>query len=241
MKIYEIRNKNNIYGYFYCNDVYEDCYIDLIEGLEEYPIFFNMFIENKKYTINEYWTLKWIKERVIPYERQNIVEILKSMNEITYNEIKIFIKQKGKSSMDDNYLKLINKSNEFIDKRKELLIKDFIRINNNQLIVFFNNGKTKVFKYENNNDIPFLYLFGNEIIFNVKIRYDYLEIYNKGVDIDFSYNNLIEYINENIYTAKKVEETLNISKQSVYNLKNKEDIISLNNNLFIKNNIKRYK
>jgi hypothetical protein len=136
---------------------------------------------------------------------------------------------------------LINKSNNFINKRKELLIKDFIKINNNKLIVFFNNGKTKIFEYENNNDIPFLNLFGNEIIFNVKTRYDYLEIYNKGVDIDFSYNNLIEYINENIYTAKKVEETLNISKQSVYNLKNKEDIISLNNNLFIKNNIKRCK
>ena len=68
MKIYEIRNNNNIYGYFYCSDDYEDCYLDLIEGLEEYPIFFNMFIENKKYTINDYWTLKWIKERVIPYE-----------------------------------------------------------------------------------------------------------------------------------------------------------------------------
>jgi hypothetical protein len=66
-------------------------------------------------------------------------------------------------------------------------------------------------------------------------------IKKNGKRIDFRYEDLVNYINENIYSAKEVEDELGISKQSVYNLRSNESVIKLNNNMFLKNNIKTLK
>ena len=110
LKIFSIRNKKCIYGYLFMNDKYDDCYIELNEGLEEYPIFFQSFINKNKYTMNSYWTYKWINERIVPYERGNINNILKDNKIPYYNELLLLISSKGNSSMDDNYIEEIKES-----------------------------------------------------------------------------------------------------------------------------------
>jgi len=242
--IYRIRNDYMTYGYLYISNDYNNCYIDIVDGLNEYPVFFHMFAQKGIYTLNEYWTKRWINERIIPYERQNINDILKNSNMKYYNDLLMIIKSKAKSSMDDNYLEEIKNVEKeiYIKKRKELLISDFIQIDDNNLIVFFNNGESKLFNYnEKINDIPFLYKFHNEIIFNQRIRFNYLELYYKGKSIPFSYNNLINYLNNNLLNAREVMDELSISKQSVYNLNKKEDIVVIKNNNYLKNNVTKIK
>ncbi len=240
MKIYEIRNKDTIYGYLFSDDNYEEYYIDLVDGLDSYPVFFDLFIKKRKTTINSYWSKKWVMERVIPYERQNINDILKESKIKYYNELLLFVKCGGKSSMDDNYLKEIN-DKDIAKERNDRVIKDFIRISNNKLIVFFKNETVVLDYLEPINEIPFLSKLSNEIIFNSKYRFDYEMIKKNGKRIDFRYEDLVNYINENIYSAKEVEDELGISKQSVYNLRSNESVIKLNNNMFLKNNIKTLK
>ncbi len=242
MKIYSIRNSTNIYGYLFMNDDYSDSYIELIEGLSGYPIFFNSFIDKRIYCINSYWTYKWIRERIIPYERMNINSILKDNHIPYYNELIMLISSKGKSSMDDNYIEeiKIDELNISIKNRIDYHIIDFIYTNSN-LIVFLKNNETRIIKNVNNNYVPFLSVFGNEIIFNDTIRYDYLYVKEKGEDFLLPYSSLIEYINGNIISSKDITSKFGFSRQYLNKIKNNGEIISLNNDLYIYNNIKLFK
>lgn len=242
LKIYSIRNKEKIYGYLFISNNYEDCYIELVEGLDEYPILFNAFVLKNNYMINSYWTNKWINERIIPYSRQNINDILKENKIPYYNELLMLIASKAHSSMDDNYIVQIS-YDRIDDKTKARMSKhivDFIYSkDNNGLIVFFKNGDTKFYKVENN-DIPFISTFNNEIIFNTKIRYSYLELYDKGTSFLLSYNDLKAYINNNVLSSSQVTSEFGFSRQYLYKLKNNNEIESLNNNLYLRENIATY-
>lgn len=242
MKIFSIKNKNIIYGYLFINDKYDDCYIELLEGLEEYPIFFQSFVAKKKYTINSYWTYKWINERIIPYERANINNILKDNKIPYYNEILLLISSKGYSSMDDNYIEEVKptKLNEKIINRMKYHIIDFI-YEEDKLIVFLKNGTTMLLDGITEKKTPILSIFGNEIIYSSNIRFDYLYIKDNGKKFPLSYDALINYINENVKTSKMVVDEYGFSRQYLNSLKKENMIMSLDNGLYISNNIKLIK
>lgn len=224
------------------NDKYDDCYIELIEGLEEYPIFFQSFINKEKYTINAYWTYKWINERIVPYERRNINNILKDNKIPYYNELLLLISSKGHSSMDDNYIEEIKEDtlDERMKKRMEFHIIDFIYEVDN-LIVFLKNETTVLLENIKDKGIPFLSIFGNEIIYNSKSRYDYLYIRDNGKQFPLSYSALINYINKNVVSTKTIVDTYGFSRQYLNSLKKDARILSLENELYIANSIKLYK
>ena len=224
------------------NDKYDDCYIELNEGLEEYPIFFQSFINKNKYTINSYWTYKWINERIVPYERGNINSILKDNKIPYYNELLLLISSKGNSSMDDNYIEEMKESalDDKIKKRMEYHIIDFIPLEN-QLIAFLKNNKSYILDNINEKEIPFLSIFGNEIIYNSKDRYDYLFIRDNGKEFPLSYNALLHYINNNVLTSKEIVDQFGFSRQYLNSLKKENNILSLNNGLYILNSIKLFK
>lgn len=237
MKIYEIRNKHTVYGYFFYEDD-DNYYIEIVDGLPSYPVFFNEFVKKNTYIINSYWTLKWINERVIPYSRQNINSILKENNMTRYNEIEMLIKSMGKSSMDDNYLKCIKESEicDSIRKRREKTIKDIMPISNDKIIIFYNDGKTTINEIKQEGT-PFITALRNELIYDFKNRFNYLDLYNSGENISFLYTDLIKYLDNNLMDVKAVKDEKNITRQNVYNLKKKDNIIGLKYNLFLKNNI----
>lgn len=224
------------------NDKYDDCYIELNEGLEEYPIFFQSFINKNKYTINSYWTYKWINERIVPYERGNINSILKDNKIPYYNELLLLISSKGNSSMDDNYIEEMKESvlDDKIKNRMEYHIIDFIPLDH-QLIAFLKNNKSYILDNINEKEIPFLSIFGNEIIYNSKDRYDYLFIRDNGKEFPLSYNALIHYINNNVLTSKEIVNQFGFSRQYLNSLKKENNILSLNNGLYILNSIKLFK
>ena len=224
------------------NDKYDDCYIELNEGLEEYPIFFQSFINKNEYTINSYWTYKWINERIVPYERGNINSILKDNKIPYYNELLLLISSKGNSSMDDNYIEEMKESDldDKIKNRMEYHIIDFIPLDH-QLIAFLKNNKSYILDNINEKEIPFLSIFGNEIIYNSKDRYDYLFIRDNGKEFPLSYNALIHYINTNVLTSKEIVDQFGFSRQYLNSLKKENNIISLNNGLYILNSIKLFK
>lgn len=243
MKIYSIRNKEKTYGYLLISNNYEESYIELVEGLNEYPAFFNMFVLKKNYVINSDWTSKWINERIIPYSRQNINDILTENKIPYYNELLMLIAAKAHSSMDDNYIEQISidKINNNTKNRMNIHILDFIYSkDNNGLIVFFKNGKTKFYGIKDTNDTPFISSFNNEIIFNSKIRYSYLELYNKGIDFMLSYDDLKNYINNNILSSAQVTSEFGFTRQYLHKLKKNNDIEPLNNNLYLRENIAAY-
>lgn len=238
MKALEIRNKENIYAYmFYTNNPDDTYYIELNENAVDYPVFFHLFIEKNKYVINNYFSEKFLNERIIPYERQNIGSILRENHMYNYNPIEFYIRAHGKSSMDDLFIRKI-KLEEILDnvkERRKHLIKDFIVLKNNKMIIFFINGESKIIDIDNNLNKPFLSTFGEEIIFDSKYRFDYDYLYNNGKNFPLLYDDLLNYMNDNIINSGDICEKYSISRQYVN--QKKEEFIRINNNLYLKNDV----
>lgn len=243
MKIFSIKNKKETYGYLFINHDYDDCYIELIEDLDYYPIFFKQFVDKRKYIINSYWTYKWIGERIIPLERQNINTILKENNINYYNELKMLISSKGYSSMDDNFIEPIKYDflDEQIKKRRERLIKDFIIIKSSKkIVVFLENDESKIFDYCSDT-IPFINQFGSEIIFTVKERYDYDYIFKNTPNSIFMFSDLKDYIELNLLSSSDITNTYGFKRQYLQTIKKKYKINPISHDLYLNNDIKTCK
>ncbi|MBO4666537.1 MAG: hypothetical protein J5666_00215 [Bacilli bacterium] len=248
MKIYAIRDKENIYGYIFSRNDYGKYYIEINDDVKEHGAFFHMFLEKGKKVINTEWSRRYVEERAIPSNRQNINSILKNDKMKYYNELLIFIKAKGKSSMDDYYLEDVLEENVVgsVQERREKRILDFI-LDRNKLIIFFMDGLTKEYKitdeYEQKyiqNEEPFLSIFGEEIIFNSRIRYTYEYLYENGEMFDLSYDSIKKYISTNVLKTSDVASTLDCSRQYVHQLMEKEELKSMSNETFLKNDIRRF-
>ncbi len=237
MKVLEIRNRTKIFAYMFYIRNSDKYYIEINDTENELPVFFHLFAEKKKYIINNYFSEKFINERVIPYERHNIGSILRENHISHYDPLEFYIRAYGRSSMDDSYIRKI-KLEEILDnvkERRKHLIKDFIVLKNNKMIIFFINGESKIIDIDNNLNKPFLSTFGEEIIFDSKYRFDYDYLYNNGKNFPLLYDDLLNYMNDNIINSGDICEKYSISRQYVN--QKKEEFIRINDNLYLKNDV----
>lgn len=84
MKIYAIRNrdeKGTILGYVLYYEKTNVFNIELIENINEnkLPLILDIFYHKKIYSINSYYSEKFLSMRVVPPDRQNIALILKNL------------------------------------------------------------------------------------------------------------------------------------------------------------------
>lgn len=71
------------------------------------------FLFEKGYTeIDDYWSRRFVKERIVPSERQNIGEILKKNGLTEYKEIDMLRLSKGSCCQDDFYLEETDSYND---------------------------------------------------------------------------------------------------------------------------------
>ena len=54
-------------------------FIEIPEQTSEWevPLLLSSFVKRKKYTVDAYWSKKWVQMRIIPPDRQNLGEILR--------------------------------------------------------------------------------------------------------------------------------------------------------------------
>lgn len=70
-------------------------------SVDDVPAFFMPFLEKGQYRIDDTWTRRWISERVVPPERQNLGEVLSAHTLLEYDELTLLRSGQGKSSQDD--------------------------------------------------------------------------------------------------------------------------------------------
>lgn len=156
MKIYAIKNENDkkhknlAYLLYYEKD--KKFYIEIDEKVnpEKLPIVLSIFSFRRIYTVNAYWTKMWIKERIVPTDRQNLGQILKDANLDHYDEYQLLMKTNGRCAQDDCYLEKVKEE----DLPKEIVLRfqrkvsDVIPLKDNQLLVFFRDGSIRKIQYE---------------------------------------------------------------------------------------------
>ncbi|MCI8663809.1 MAG: hypothetical protein HFG69_11300 [Hungatella sp.] len=63
----------------------------------EAPLIIAAFIEKNQRVIGKEWSLRWVRERVIPPDRQNIGQILRENNMKFYDEFPLLVSNQGRS------------------------------------------------------------------------------------------------------------------------------------------------
>ena len=93
-------------GYLYYEEQSREYEIEIPETVKSYeaPLIISDFIEKNQYRIGKKWSYRWVCQRVIPPERQNIGQILKAKHMTEYDEFKFLVKNEGRCCQDECYI-----------------------------------------------------------------------------------------------------------------------------------------
>lgn len=245
MKIFAIRNKDNRkkdLGYLFYYDSAKEFYIELPENANpwETPLLLSIFAEKCEYSINSYWSKKWIEQRIVPTDRQNIGQILRDNNLATYDEFKLLMLSSGKCEQDDYFLVPLKENDlpEDIKNRFLTKIDDVVPLNNNCLLLFLRNNSTRYCNLDeymeknsrfsilaNNNDIfkqVSIQVGGYGIKWDNNLYISDTELYKLSSPIPISPQEIKSYTTWRVINTAEARRILNCSRQYINELvKNK--------------------
>ncbi|CUO77968.1 hypothetical protein EAI89_15665 [Eubacterium sp. am_0171] len=116
-------------------------YIELPENADpwEVPLLLDSFVRRGEFTVNAFWSKLWVQQRIVPQDRQNLGQILKTNGLETYNEYELLMLGEGRCAQDSYYLvPLCSKVlNEQFHMRYQIKIEDVVPLEGSKLLVFF--------------------------------------------------------------------------------------------------------
>lgn len=152
MKIYAVRDeaereprKDLAYLIYYES---EKCfYVELPEDADKWetPLLLSSFAERGIRTVGAYYSMLWVRQRVIPPDRQNLGQILKENGLEEYDEHALLALAGGRCAQDSYYLTEIREDElpKSFAYRYRKRIEDVIPKENGELLVFFRDGSVK--------------------------------------------------------------------------------------------------
>lgn len=151
MKIYAIRDESaevqKDLAYLFYYEIEKQFYIELPENADpwETPLLLDSFVKRNEMTVNSYWALMWVQQRIVPIDRQNIGEILRDNGLEEYDEHKLLMLAMGRCAQDDYYLVPLDENElpQEIIKRYATRVEDILPLEDFSLLVFFRDGSVK--------------------------------------------------------------------------------------------------
>ena len=236
-------------------------YIELPEDADEWetPLLLSSFAKKGEHTINSYWSMEWVRQRIIPQDRQNIGEILKENGLAVYDEFDLLMLSMGRCAQDNCYLTEISADKlpeELVDRWK-IKLEDVIPLDNGSLLCFFRNGIVKKCSLtEYTNEIPQLNgilarfdIFrkvevqtdGYGVLWNGTIMISNSRLYESGVDVPLTLNDFVSFISNRIINASQACQLLDCSRQNIQDLVKRGKLhpirIDNKNTMFLRNEI----
>ena len=109
MRKFEVRNPvygDKVIAYLYYDEISREYKMELLDNVKftEAPPILSEFIEKGQKEIGNEWSKRWVQQRVVPPERQNIGQILRENGMQFFDEFPLLIKNNGRSCQDECYL-----------------------------------------------------------------------------------------------------------------------------------------
>lgn len=265
MKVFAIRdefdtsNKNLAYLFYYENE--KKFYIELPDDADpwETPLLLSSFLKRGEKTVNSYWSLMWVRQRIVPSDRQNLGQILKENRLEEYDEFELLMLANGRCAQDDYYLTLLSEEQlpkEFFG-RYQKRIEDVIPLKVGNLLVFFREGSLKKVNVKDilKNDVRFAAIVNRKDLFekvriqtggygiywNEQITIADEVLYKNGVDIPLSLEDFRSFVSNRVINTAEVMELLECSRQNVNDLVKRGKLIPVKKNqkntLFLKSEV----
>ncbi len=151
MKIFAIRDaadqsdKDLAYLLYY--EIDRRFYIELPENADpwETPLLLSSFAQKGERTVNSYWSRIWVRQRIVPPDRQNIGQILRDNGLKSYDEYALLMLSNGRCEQDDYYLVPMTEDAlpEQLIRRFNQKIEDVVPLAENTLLVFFHDDTVR--------------------------------------------------------------------------------------------------
>lgn len=225
------RDKNPV-AYLLYYEKKECFYIEICEDarFDNLPMMLALFMKDGVYSIDSYWSKNWVQSRIIPTDRQNLGQILKSNKMNYYDEYKLLMKSKGICSHDDFCIEEIslgesNKSvlNDICKKS----IKDIL-VDEEEIIVFFNDDITRKYTIEQLTEKKEKQKYirkhlgqcevmpgGYEINWNDVLCIHVEKLRDLGEQINISFNYFKKFAKNNLVNTAEACEILGCSRQNI--------------------------
>lgn len=78
----------------------------------EVPMMFAPFMKKGQRSIDGEWARRWVQERVVPVERQNLGQVLKANGLSFYDPMQLLINGEGRCAQDDFFIREVEEDGE---------------------------------------------------------------------------------------------------------------------------------
>ena len=246
MRLFAIKDESledqKILGYLIYYENAKTFFIELPDGADrwETPIILSSFAEQGIYSIDSTWSKRWVQQRIVPQDRQNIGQILRDNGLKEYDEFNLLMLTMGRCEQDDCYLEEIpvDPLPELLAGRWKTKIIDIVPMNTPRLLVFFRNGISKVIdlselKYDN--IVPFLAAQerfntievqpdGYGISWNGAAAVSHRELFSHGLSVPLSLDDLNRYVQSRVVSATEACNILDCSRQNIDDLMRRDKL-----------------
>lgn len=266
MVTFEIHDKaldGRLLGYLFYYKRSKRFFSELLSDTDEWtcPFIFSGHVEKKNYSIDSIWSGKFVAQRIIPPDRQNIGTILRENGLKEYDEFKLLQLSEGRCAQDEIYLVRVPEKDivKEIANRFNKKVLDVMALKGNKVLVFFKDDKSVIL------DIGKLCkedrLYGNilrreEIFRNVRVspggngiewgeeRFISADsIRKEGKSAEIAYGDVCGFVKERLIDTAETAKILNCSRQYIKQLTDQERLTPIregaNSNTYLKAEVER--
>ena len=265
MRIFAIRDEersaSETLGYLLYYENAKAFYIELPEDADVWdaPLLLSSFIKRGQHTVNAYWSMVWVRQRIMPPDRQNLGQVLKANGLVDYDEFALLMLAKGRCAQDGYYLTEIKTSEvpDDIKARWSKKLEDVIPISDAQLLAFFRDGSVKKCDVRAlvGNDTAFLAVLTNEMLFRAvnlqpdgygvawgeRLTLSDTTLYDNGLDVPLTLDDFRAFVSYRVVNSAEAQDMLQCSRQYVNELVKKQMLHPIRedakNKLYLKSEI----
>ena len=246
MRIFAIKDdtlpKDTILGYLIYHEPSRSFYIELPDSADSWnlPLLLSSFADHGEYSINSAWSRRFVQQRIVPQDRQNIGQILIDNGLSEYDEFSLLMLSMGRCEQDDCYLEEVSAEQipDFLSARWKTKVDEVVPLECPSLLVFFRNGVSKITDVREiapSSAEPYL---ANQVRFNtVEVQPDgfgvywneqamiaHRDLYSHGVTVPLSLKDLHRFVQDRIVSASEACSILDCSRQNIDDLMRRDKL-----------------
>ena len=202
-------------------------------GKWDVPAMFYGQVGRGNHSIDHELALKWVRQRIVPAERQNISMILRDNNLKEYDEYRLLVLSAGRCAQDDQYIVRTEHDAlpDDIRSRLETNVRDIMTLSGRKAVVFFCDGTARtidigklteeyiVFKNVLDKDDVFRRVKVSPGGFGIEWDRDRFigarRLYTAGKKSEISYDDVLRFAGTRLSDTSSVMGELGVSRQYV--------------------------
>ncbi len=269
MKIFAIRDETDRGGKDLAWLLYYEkekrFYIELPDSADEWdtPLLLASFLKKGERTVNSYWSELWVRQRIVPSDRQNIGQVLRDNKLERYDPFDLLMLSKGRCAQDDYYLAPLEEEALPVELRRRFQTKleDVVPLEDFGLLTFFRDGTVRRCGLERyfEEHRAFSVLFkkpeifstvqlqpgGYGVTWDAQLSIPDTVLYRQGRAVPLTAADFRSFVTHRVVNAAEAAELLDCSRQNINDLTRKGKLHPIKatekNTLYLKSEVLRRK